>query len=436
MTRTRDAFGLPVTGAAPETLAALDTFARDWIGYGPDLAVLLPAAAQDPTCTLASAWAALLHMSLEAQEGYRAAEPFLARIAGATTPLTPREEAIVAAACAWGRHDHRASLAAFERAVAVAPADIVAAKWGQYLAFNLGEADAMLRLARAIMPAHAATPQAWGMKAFAEEQCHDLAGAEASARHALAGMPDEPWAQHALAHVFETQGRLDEGVAFLEAAAPAWSTRSIFIAEHNAWHLALFHLDRDDPPSALAIYDTQLWGRWPDFAQEQIGAVALLWRLELRGVDVGDRWQPVADRIRARGPEHLWPFHDMHYVHALARAGDGDARDAFLASLAAKAARDGGVWASVAYPLAMALVAAVRGDAEAAAGGIGACLPDLSRIGGSHAQRDIFVQAWINAAFAAGQGDRLRPVLEERARARPGVTVHARDLARLARRRS
>jgi hypothetical protein len=58
-------------------------------------------------------------------------------------------------------------------------------------------------------------------------------------------------------------------------------------------------------------------------------------------------------------------------------------------------------------------------------------LPRLHLIGGSHAQRDVFVQAWIDAAFRAGQGTHLRPVLEERVRARPLVGVHRRDLGRL-----
>jgi hypothetical protein len=62
---------------------------------------------------------------------------------------------------------------------------------------------------------------------------------------------------------------------------------------------------------------------------------------------------------------------------------------------------------------------------------MGRLLPQLHLIGGSHAQRDLFVQAWIDACFRAGEGSRLRPWLEERARARPGVRVHARDLARL-----
>jgi len=62
---------------------------------------------------------------------------------------------------------------------------------------------------------------------------------------------------------------------------------------------------------------------------------------------------------------------------------------------------------------------------------IAATLPKLQRIGGSHAQRDIFVQAWMDAAFRSGQGERLRAMLEGRAKDRPGVQIHQRDLQRL-----
>ena len=431
MTRTRDAFGLDVTNAAPETIAALDRFGHDWISYGQGLGALFPAAARDPACRLATAWAALLHMSLEAAEGYAAARPLLEALRAGSHALTPREDAIIEAAQQWGREDYAASLMAFEKAVALAPGDVVAAKWGQYLAFNLGDTDAMLRLGSAACKARPDLAEAWGMLAFAEEQVHQLDRAESTARQALAMNPDEAWAQHALAHVFETQGRLDEGIAMLEAAAPGWATRSIFMAEHNYWHLALFHLDRDEPSRALAIWDEHLWGRWPEFAQEQIGAVSLLWRLELRGIDVGNRWEPVARKIAARTHEHIWPFHDMHYAHALASSGDMARVGSFLGSLQDKADRTGGVWTTVAAPLARAIVDAAQGRTQNAATQMGRLLPQLHLIGGSHAQRDLFVQAWIDAGFRAGDGAHLRPWLEERARARPGVRIHARDLARL-----
>ncbi|MBP6011728.1 MAG: tetratricopeptide repeat protein [Alphaproteobacteria bacterium] len=420
----RDMYDLEITGAAPATVAALDLFGRAWIGYGTEFQPLLTEAERDRACPLAQAYAAILHMSLEAESGYRAAAPFLKRLDTAT--VTPRESAIIAAARHWAAGDPRAALTDFARAVEIAPTDLVAAKWGQYLAFNFGDAPAMLSLAERTLPHHRHTPEAWGMHAFALEQSHRLDEAEAAAHRALELKPTEPWAQHALAHVYETQGRLDEGVTFLERAAPGWADRSVFMREHNWWHLALFRLDRDEPARALKIYDDHLWGEWPEFAQEQIGAIALLWRLELRGVDIGNRWQPVVAKVEERGHEHLWPFHDLHYAYARAH---GSTADAFLESLRTHAERSPDkVWSKIAHPAAEGLIAHARKNFTEATARLTPLIDDLYLIGGSHAQRDIFIQTWLDAATRSGAHNTIINALKERAAARPTVAIHHREL--------
>jgi tetratricopeptide (TPR) repeat protein len=431
MTYALDAYGQKVTGASAASVAALDRFGSEWISYGPDLAGAITAAEVQPDCALANAYAGLLHMSLEAASGYAAAAPFLKRLQDGASRVTAREQAIIDAALHWGAQDYPASLKAFEAAVGLSPADIVAAKWGQYLAFNLGDAAAMLRLGRQIMTAHRRTAEAWGMLAFAQEQSHQLHLAEDSAAQSLALNPRDAWAQHAMAHVYETHGRLDDGIRFLEQAAAGWSDRSIFMREHNYWHLALFHLDRDEPATAIDIYDRKLWGAWPEFAQEHIGAISMLWRLELRGVDVGNRWAPVAAAVMKRGAEHLWPFHDLHYIHAISRNGSAAATAGFMTTMMQKAERAGGVWKEVAVPAARAIVACNQGRHDDACDLLTPLLPQLVRIGGSHAQRDIFVQAWIDAAFTARRLSALEHVLNERQHARPTVNAHQRDLDRL-----
>ncbi len=428
MPNATDQFGLTVTGATREAVQAFDLFGREWIGYGPKVGAIFSAASQCPNSPLLQACSALLHMALEAQSGHDAALSFLAAARSGAAASTLHEQAIIKAAMDWHAGDLQAALDGFERAVGLAPQDIVAAKWGQYLAFNMGDAPAMLRLAERILTAHRHTPEAWGMLAFGQEQTHDLQQAETSARHALALNPDEAWAQHALAHVFETTGRLDEGVELLKNASPGWKDRSIFMREHNFWHLALFHLDRDEPSQAVALFDRHLWGEWPEFAQEQIGAISLLWRLELRGADVGGRWQDVSGKVVDRGFEHLWPFHDLHFVYALARGGHNATTEAFLASLRRKAGERAGIWNSVAWPAALAIVACARGQYESAADGLAPLLRQLHHIGGSHAQRDIFVQAWLHAAMQSGQATAVEHVLAQRQSARPGVAVHRREL--------
>ena len=239
--------------------------------------------AADPDCAFVNAHAAAVHMALEAATGFRAARRYLTRARGRAKSATAREQAFVAAIYKWWRGDTRAALKDLRQLVTAYPADIVAAKWAQYLAFNIGDAGAMCAVAEAVMPAHRTTAEARGMLAFGFEQTDRFEEAEDAARHALSLKAAEPWAHHAIAHVMDTQGRIDEGIAFLTHHAPAWRDRGIFVREHNYWHLALMHLDRDEHAAALAIFDDRLWGEWPEFAQEQIGAISALWRLELRG---------------------------------------------------------------------------------------------------------------------------------------------------------
>lgn len=48
--------------------------------------------------------------------------------------------------------------------------------------------------------------------------------------------------------------------------------------------------------------------------QDQLGAASLLWRLEMRDTDVGNRWDDIADYMAPHIKEHIQPFIDLHYV--------------------------------------------------------------------------------------------------------------------------
>src|SRR5471032_1708932 len=123
-----------------------------------------------------------------------------------------------------------------------------------------------------------------GLLAFAYEQCHLLEEAQTSAREALRLQPSEPWAHHALAHVMLTQGRIEEGIGFLEGVKHHWDGLNSFMYTHNWWHLALFYLGRGEDQRVLEIYDRHVWGILLEYSQDQVGAVSLLARLSWPGL--------------------------------------------------------------------------------------------------------------------------------------------------------
>src|SRR5215471_10098639 len=229
----RDAFGNLITTDSPATVAAIGVYTADWIGYGLRLRTIFDAADADPECAFINACAASIHMALEARSGFDAARPYIARMRRKVHRASKRERLFVAATEAWAAGAAHTALAHLLTLVTNFPTDIAAAKWGQYHAFNLGDARTMRLLGETIFPAHTSTAEAWGMLAFAREQCHDVAGAEYAAHRALTLKTDEPWAHHAMAHVLDTRGQIREGIRFLGRNAAGWSEKSIFIREHN-----------------------------------------------------------------------------------------------------------------------------------------------------------------------------------------------------------
>lgn len=394
----RDCFELPVTGACTASARGYDAYVSEFLSYGANIRALFAIADANEGSALINAHAAALHLAFEGAEGWAAATPYLARMRANEGDGTEREQLFCSAVTAWAAQDFARALLLLDELTVRWPADLCAIKWGQYHAFNLGDQAALLRLGQRAAIVHEETPYAHGMTAFALEQNHRLREAEDEGMRAAEIAIDDAWAHHAVAHVLETEGRAKEGARWLDHCAHTWEKKGVFIRDHNWWHAALFQLALGRETEALKIFDERLWGAWPEFPQEQIGAVSMLWRLELRGVDVGDRWRPVVEQARRRAGEHFFPFHDLHYLYALARAGnDGEAR-AFLISLKSKSENVSSdaatVWGGLCLPAAQAIVAFASGDKATAAEKLGPTLNDLHRIGGSHAQRHVFVETY------------------------------------------
>lgn len=430
----RDGRDLAVSNASPRAIAALDFLREQWLAYGNRLAEFLPAADHDPDCPMVTMMSALLHLSMENRQGYRDAEPFLVGARAMAGAMNERELLWLEAIDALHRDDLATVVAAHETLADRFPRDVFAAKMGQKHYFYIGDFDGMLRLADKTFEANADVPFIHGMRAFALEQCHRLPEAEEEGRLA-ASLGNDPWAHHAVAHVLETQGRIEEGIAWMQDHSASWSQCNSFMYTHNWWHLALFLIDADRHDEALALYDQRVWGVWKEFSQDQINAVALLARLELRGVDVGDRWRDVAAYLKPRIDEHVSPFLDLHYVLGLTRAGERAAVVEMLASLEAYA--QGApefvrrTWQAAAVPAAHGIAAHAQGDWSGAVNGLEAALPHLQGIGGSHAQRDLFEQIHLDALVKAGWNDKALAKLRQRDLARPAIPALKRSLADL-----
>jgi tetratricopeptide (TPR) repeat protein len=424
-----DYLGNPVTGERQTTLRAVDDFIEGYLAYETRAEGILAAADADPGSCLANAYAGLLWMLLEAPDAALHAARYLAAAEQAAPAATRREQLNTAVLRAWTADDLPATLRFCDRISDEFPRDLTIVKTHQYLEFNRGNSPEMLRIALKVLQRNTDVPYMHGMTAFAYEQCHLLDDAEAAARTALDLRRKEPWAQHALAHVMLTRGRIDEGVEFLEGVADTWSGLNSFMITHIWWHLALLYLSQGRHAKVLEIYDRHCWGVAKNYSQDQVGAVSLLARMEIAGIDVGMRWQDLGEHLAARAHDTVLPFLTLQYLYGLARAGRVEA-DALLlavrraAELAPPFARD--VWQNVALPGCEGLYAYARGDFDAAWRHLGLAMPRMIEAGGSHAQRDLFEQILLDAAIKSGRSTTAQQMLELRRMADPeGVPVNA-----------
>lgn len=393
---------IAITGRVPGAIARVRGFEQAVLRYHRDAALIVDAPAMDPACPLAHAYAALVQILRHSREGLARAAPLIAH--ARTLPASRREALLIAAIGAWQAEDLPAARAPLDRLVTALPEDLFAAKLLQLLFFAEGDAASMRAVIERVLPAHADSAAAHGMHAFALDQTDQPRAAERAARHALALGPD-PWAHHALAHVMDRQGRHAEGRDWMHAYALDWAGCSSFLYTHAWWHAALFHLALGDHDGALELYRTRVWTMRKDYAQDQINAISLLARLELAGVDVGDRWAEIAGHIAPRAGDAVDGFLDLHYAYALARAGDDQGVAALLSQACAGDVAGAPHWRRIMPAAAGGLVAFARGRHDEAWRLLAPVQPSLRLLGGSTVQRDLFRRVMLAARAGVGAAE-------------------------------
>ena len=228
-----------------------------------------------------------------------------------------------------------------------------------------------------------------GQHAFALEEVGRYGEAEALGRVALGLDPDDLWARHALAHVYESTDDTSAAVELLEGSVERWSAQDL-LATHIWWHLALRLLASGDSSRALAVFDERQPHATTAF--QLCDQTSLLWRLELAGCDAGDRWDTLADCWDSVAERHTCAFLDVHAALAFARRpGHSGARRWFegLRARPPGASENDATFDEVVIPLAEAFRSYAEGrcsDFARLADKVG---PAASRIGGSIAQRDL-----------------------------------------------
>jgi hypothetical protein len=259
-----------------------------------------------------------------------------------------------------------------------------------------------------------------GMLAFGLEETGLYARAEAAGREAVELEPSNNWAQHAVAHVMIMQGRHADGVRWMRHENTAWQPAAQ-LGVHNWWHTALFHLGLGETDEVLRLYDGPVYGEATTFAFDMVDAAAMLWRLQLLGVDVGARWDRLADNFKSE-PSGQSAFVDTHAMMAFVGAGRAADAHALLETQAAVLGGpgDNAIFVrEVGLPASQAILAFGDGAYAKSVELLRSVRNRAHRFGGSHAQRDVLDLTLLAAARRSGDARLETALLAEREGAAP-----------------
>lgn len=426
-----DIFGGEVTANTPEALESWNKAVLAFLAHGADTPThLMKSIELDPGFVMGHATKGLMFLMLGKRELIDVARESLAnaKIARSEGGASTREVAYMDALEAWLGGRPAASVNEIEKVLLANPADTLSMKISHAIRFILGDAQGMLRSVLRVEQAHGddhpARGYLLGCQAFALEETGDYIRAEAVGRDGLTLTNDDAWGLHAVAHVLDMTAQARAGINLLDRYEANWQHCNNF-RYHVWWHKALLHLDQGEVDTVFALYDEKIRADKTDDYRDISNATSLLSRLELEGVDVGNRWEELAAFSEDRADDGVLVFADLHYMLALVGGDRDTAKHQMLARMHRDAERNAvsqdEIFNHPGLAAAEGLAAFGEGRYDVAFMNLLRGRDAMQTIGGSHAQRDVFERITIDAGIRAGRLDQARDVLDGRKARRKGA---------------
>ena len=411
-----DKLGLEFTAALPETVDHFNSAMDDYMLFsGEPVGDLLATAEVDPDFALGYCLTGCLRLFGGVGSSHPRVNLELRAALARRNRVTPREQAHIDAFAMAATGELNRAGQMWDAILAEYPHDMMAAKCAHECYYLVGESGNLKASALAILPAWDESIPYYGyllgMAAFGLEEAGEYRQAEKLGRRAIEIEPRDCWGVHAVAHVLQMQGRCQEGIAFLDGSANDWQ-QAVWLRGHLWWHLCLPLIDDGQIERVISIYDDHISDCDKDMVTRLNDCTALLWRLELKGIDVGDRWDRLVDMWSYHIDEHAFAFADAHLAMTLVSAGGEKKLGRFLESQHAYIEGDESTNAEIidriGRPLCLGMVAFCRGDHERAAKLIYPIRDQIRRIGGSVAQRDMFRMTLTEALLRSGRAEDAR----------------------------
>ena len=416
----RDQRGLPLSTDSAEAAALFDRAVEHYLKFHADtMALVGQMLAADPGFALGHCFKGYLLLSAS-NPAFEAEIAVTLRAAEAgAAKATERERQHLAAFAAWAEGGLDRSFGIWRQLLEAHPTDLLGARICDTSWFRYGQTAKILAQADRLAPSW--SPELPGYDlfrtiwAFAHEEAGDTAGAERAVDEAIDHDRTNYFAHHVKAHVLEMECRPREGRDWLDSQVGHWSLGNQLI-HHLWWHRALMELELGELDAVLESYDRNIRNldapmvrATPDHFIDLQNAPAILWRLEQMGADVGERWHELADKAEARIGHVGHPLLIPHLMMALAATGRAAAAARFLAALREIAA-DATSWSAPAVrevylPVCEAVLAHRNGDYARVVELLAPRREQIRLLGGSNAQRDLFLQMLVDAAMREGRRD-------------------------------
>ena len=257
---------------------------------------------------------------------------------------------------------------------------------------------------------------------FAHHETGQLDEAMRLSERSLEMLPSNGVASHSVTHVYFERGDASAGGSFLGNWLESYDKRGPSTV-HLSWHQALFELAMGRYQGALDLYETEIR---PTVAAKGATALndsaSLLWRWQMYTRNAPPvPWQEVCV-LAAPAADNPGPgFRDAHAALAFAGSGDEGALGRMMDRLRGAAEQGNILAGEVILPMVQGIAAFAEGNYSQAVQSLEPLAGQFVRIGGSHAQREVFEDTLLEAFLRAEQFDKAEEMLRERLSRRESV---------------
>jgi tetratricopeptide (TPR) repeat protein len=415
-----DCYGLPITTSSRDALDWYNRGVRGLLGFHKDTAECFEKAlALDPHFNMARSHLGMAHFLDETAEQVARAKDCFTQSCAAMGHLTDRERDVLETVQMWAQGNAREALTRMHAALASRPGEVTLLQKLYFAYFMQGMADKMRDTVAAVVSHYPNDSYVLGMYSFSLEETRDFTRAFEFGNKARALNPTDAWSLHALAHCHYETGAFAAGAQLLREALPQCGNVGFFRV-HLTWHHALFLWEQGDNRQPLAIYHQLFPSQGVMLPPNFVDAVTLLWRLNLTGTATTTEWQALTSSLEQLRTLPTYLFNQMHVALGLTGARRTDWATAYLESLRARVRPDRpGIVGEVAVPAIEGLIAYSKEDYRRAVDCLWPIRDRIINIGGSHAQREIFVDILVDACLHSQAYKEAVELLEAKRQNRP-----------------